>query len=41
MPAPQNRLVSDVVDAAAFEAEHYWWKVLIPTMRYSSPGTRT
>jgi hypothetical protein len=28
-----HRALGDLVD--------YWWKVLIPTMRYSSPKTRT
>jgi hypothetical protein len=30
-----------VGQASAFEVERYWWKVPIPTMRYSSPETRT
>jgi hypothetical protein len=28
-------------DAAAVEVLDYWWRVLISTMRYSSPETRT
>jgi hypothetical protein len=43
MPAVQQPQVGDGVVArgAAFGAENYWWKVLIPTMRYSSLEMRS